>query len=66
MIELALKLASPMPRAAIGHLGWLRGAVGAALAIALAAVQGCPAGGVLCHKARDAPAPVLARSLPEA
>jgi CBS domain-containing membrane protein len=37
MIELALKLASPMPRAAIGHLGWLRGALGAALAIVLAA-----------------------------
>lgn len=37
MMELGLTIASPLPRAAIGHLGWLRGAIGAALAIALAA-----------------------------
>ncbi|AIT79964.1 HPP family protein [Novosphingobium pentaromativorans] len=30
-------LAAPVPQAAVGHLGWLRGALGAALAIALAA-----------------------------
>lgn len=37
MTELTLKTASPMPRAAIGHLGWLRGAIGASLAIVVAA-----------------------------
>lgn len=37
MIDLVLTKTSPLPRAAVGHLGWLRGAAGAALAVALAA-----------------------------